>query len=133
MSPVNFKVGEEEYQLLPHTGFDAMDLDRKVLGIVGRMAYSGVDITEDAGAFALLSGVFSEMPTADYKWLVETTLGNVTVVTPGKKSFSLSSVDVIADHFAGRFNQLYAVMLKVWKSEKLSPFAEAPKTEQGGV
>lgn len=132
MTPMNFKVGEEEYQLIPHTGFVAMDLDRKVLGIVGRMAFSGIDIDEDVGAFALLSGAFSDMPTNEYKWLVENTLSGVTVVTEGKKNFSLASIDVISDHFAGRFDQLYAVMLKVWKLEKFSPFARAPKTEQSG-
>ena len=41
MTPINFKVGDEEYQLLPHTGFEAIDLDRKVLGVIGRMAMNG--------------------------------------------------------------------------------------------
>lgn len=132
MTPINFKVGEDEYQLLPHTGFEAIDLDRRVLGLIGRMAQSGASISDDVGAFAALADTLSEMPASDYHWIVKTTLSHVTVVTPGKKNATLSDMNAIAEHFFGHFNDLYAVLTEVWKEEKLSPFAVAQKTEQNG-
>lgn len=132
MNPVNFEINGESYQLLPHTGFEAIDLDRKVLGVIGRMARNGGMLDDDMGAFAALSDTLSEMPSSDYHWLVQTTLKTVTVTTAGKKNVTLSDADAIAGHFAGRMNDLYTVMLRVWKEEKLSPFAVAPKNQDGG-
>lgn len=132
MTPINFKVGEEEYQLLPHTGFEAIDLDRKVLGIIGRMARNGSEMSDDIGAFAVLTDTLAELSPDEYKWLVGTTLKNVTVITQGKKNIALSDMNAIAEHFRGQYNNLYSVLLKVWKGEKLSPFAVAPKTETNG-
>ena len=62
MTPINFKVGDEEYQLLPHTGFEAIDLDRKVLGVIGRMAMNGAIMDDDIGSLAALSDTVSGMP-----------------------------------------------------------------------
>ena len=133
MEAINFKVASDEYQLLPHTGFDAIDLDRKVLGLIGKMARQGLDINDDVEAFALLANTLSELSTPDFKWLLETTLSAVTVVTKGQKFVTLDSFDAIAAHFAQKRSQMYAVMLQVWKLEKLSPFVTAPATEQNGA
>ena len=132
MTPINFKVGDDEYQLIPHTGFEAINLDRKVLGLIGRMARSGSDMSDDMGAFAVLADTLAELGDTEYNWIVRTTFKNVTVVTEGKKNRSLADLDVVADHFAGKFNDLYAVLIQVWKEERLSPFAGAPMTEQSG-
>lgn len=132
MTPINFKVGEDEYQLLPHTGFEAINLDRKVLGLIGRMARSGSALSDDMTAFAVLADTLAELGDSEYRWIVGTTLKNVTVVTAGKKNVSLSDMDKVAEHFSGKFNDLYAVLIQVWKEEKLSPFATAPKTETSG-
>ena len=131
MKPINFKIGEDEYQLLPHTGFEAMDLDRKVLGVVGQMARTGMFLDGEADAFAAMSGVFADMGRDDFRWIVETTLKNVTVVTPGKKNVTLSDFDIVTNHFDGRFNEIYVLLVKVWKEERLSPFAKAPKEADG--
>lgn len=131
MKPINFKIGEDEYQLLPHTGFEAMDLDRKVLGVVGQMARTGMFLDDETDAFAAMSGVFADMGRDDFRWIVETTLKNVTVVTPGKKNFTLSDFDIVTNHFEGRFNEIYVLLVKVWKEERLSPFAKAPKEADG--
>ena len=133
MEPINFKVASDEYQLLPHTGFNAIDLDRKVLGLIGKMARQGLDINDDVEAFALLANTLSELSTPDFKWLLETTLAAVTVVTKGQKFVTLDSFDAIAAHFEQKRSQMYAVMLQVWKLEKLSPFVTAPATEQNGA
>lgn len=132
MTPINFKVGDEEYQLLPHTGFEAINLDRKVLGLIGRMARSGSEMSDDMGAFAVLADTLAELGDSEYRWIVGTTLSHVTVVTEGKKNVALSDMDRVADHFAGKFNDLYAVLIQVWKEEKLSPFAVAPTTGTSG-
>ena len=68
----------------------------------------------------------------DFRWIVETTLKNVTVVTQGKKNGTLSDFDTVTSHFEGRFNEIYVLLVKVWKEEKLSPFANAPKVTDGG-
>lgn len=133
MEAINFKDASDEYQLLPHTGFDAIDLDRKVLGLIGKMARQGLDINDDVEAFALLANTLSELSTPDFKWLLETTLSAVTVVTKGQKFVTLDSFDAIAAHFEQKRSQMYAVMLQVWKLEKLSPFVTAPATEQNGA
>lgn len=129
MDPINFKVGDEEYQLLPHTGFVALNLDRKVLGLFSRM-YSGAAVDSE-NAFFALSDALESFSDSEYRWLVETTLSRVTVVTPGKKSFSLNNEKIIAEHFAGQMQNLYAVLFEVWKGEKLSPFATAPSDPSG--
>ena len=131
MKPINFKIGEDEYQLLPHTGFEAMDLDRKVLGVVGQMARTGMFLDDEADAFAAMSGVFADMGRDDFRWIVETTLKTVTVVTLGKKNVTLSDFDIVTNHFEGRFNEIYVLLVKVWKEERLSPFAKAPKEADG--
>lgn len=131
MKPINFKIGEDDYQLLPHTGFEAMDLDRKVLGVVGQMARTGMFLDDEADAFAAMSGVFADMGRDDFRWIVETTLKNVTVVTPGKKNVTLSDFDIVTNHFEGRFNEIYELLVKAWKEERLSPFAKAPKEADG--
>lgn len=131
MKPINFKIGDDEYQLLPHTGFEAMDLDRKVLGVVGQMARTGMFLDDEADAFVAMSGVFADMGRDDFRWIVETTLKNVTVVTPGKKNFTLSDFDIVTNHFEGRFNEIYVLLVRVWKEERLSPFAKAPKEADG--
>lgn len=131
MKPINFKIGEDEYQLLPHTGFEAMDLDRKVLGVVGQMARTGMFLDDETDAFAAMSCVFADMGRDDFRWIVETTLKNVTVVTPGKKNVTLSDFDIVTNHFDGRFNEIYELLVKVWKEERLSPFAKAPKEADG--
>jgi len=131
MKPINFKIGDDEYQLLPHTGFDAIDLDRKVLGVVGQMARTGMFLDDEADAFVAMSGVFSDMGRDDFRWIVETTLKNVTVVTPGKKNVTLSEMETVTAHFEGRFNEIYALLVKVWREERLSPFAKAPKATGG--
>ena len=132
MNPINFKIGDDDYQLLPHTGFEAMDLDRKVLGVVGQMARTGMFLDDEADAFVAMSGVFADMGRDDFRWIVETTLKNVTVVTQGKKNVTLSDFDAVTSHFEGRFNEIYVLLVKVWKEEKLSPFAKAPKVTDGG-
>lgn len=132
MDHVNFTVGNDDYQLLPHTGFDALDLDRKVLGLIGKMARQGIVLSDDVEAFALLANTLSEMPRADFRWLLEMTFSAVTVTTKGKKFRSLKDSDAIAEHFADKHPEMYAVMLKVWKLEKLAPFATAPATETDG-
>lgn len=125
LQPVDFKVGEDDYQLLPHTGFTVLNLDRKVLGLFGAMYSDPGAVSEDT-AFVSLAAALDALSASDYRWLVETTLSRVTVVTEGKKHVSLSDMDAVSAHFAGQMQNLYAVVFEVWRRLKLSPFAEAP-------
>lgn len=138
IEPLNFAMGGEDYQLLPHTGFQALDLDRKVSALFGRLA-ARVSVEADPGSpafsaafFAALGEALEAYTPSEYRWLVETTLSRVTVTTPGKKNFSLSTADAAAEHFAGRYAELYNVLFKVWELDRLSPFGTARETAEAG-
>lgn len=132
MTPINFEIDGEQYQLLPHTGFEAMDLYRKVNGTVGDMVNAlpkgGAD---GASGFAAIASAFSGCNREEFKWLVETTLKNVTVVTPGKKNITLSDCDTVASHFEGRLGKMYDLLFEVWDKEKMLPFELAPADPSG--
>lgn len=70
MDVINFRIGESDYQLIPHTGFEALNLDRKVLGLIGRMAQYGMDFSDEMNAFATLASTISDMSDSDFRWLV---------------------------------------------------------------
>lgn len=127
MNSQTFEINGEKYQLLPHTGFIALNLDRKVTSLFGRMFAVGFgkDIPQEQASFLALSEALGNLSDDDYRWLVSNTLSTVTVVTEGKKNFSFNTqnpMDTIANHFAGRHMDLTIVLLKVWELEKFSPF-----------
>lgn len=133
MNPVSFELDNEKYQLIPHTGFEAINLYRKVNGAVGNMVNAlpkgGVD---GASSFAAIAAAFEGYGDDEFRILVETTLKNVTVVTPGKKNVSLSDMDAIAAHFDGRLGGMYSLLFEVWDREKMLPFELAPATGPNG-
>lgn len=138
LGPLNFEMGGESYQLLPHTGFQALDLDRKVSALFGRLA-ARVSVEAEPGTpafsasfFAALGEALEAYTPSEYRWLVETTLSRVTVTTPGKKNFALSTADAAAEHFAGRYAELYNVLFRVWELDRLSPFGAAREAEEAG-
>lgn len=125
MQPLNFTIGEDDYQLIPHTGFTAVNLDRKVLGLFGAMCSAPESLSE-ATAFVALASALDSLSPSDYRWLVETTLSRVTVVTEGKRHISLGDMDAVSEHFSGHMQDLYSVLFEVWRQERLSPFAQVP-------
>ena len=127
MQPTNFELDGEKYQLLPHTGFEALDLYRKVNDAIGGIIDApSVPGNENQRGFSALSRTFNSYDKDEFKELVEMTLKNVTVVTPGKKNFALSDVDTISNHFTGRWGKMYDLMFEVWNIEKMLPFDLAP-------
>lgn len=133
MTPINFKVGDEEYQLLPHTGFEAVKLHSKVNGAVGDM----VNLVQGASSigaasFSAIAGAFAGLDDKELEFLVATTLKNVTVTTAGKKNESLSDFDKITKHFEGRLGMMYDLLFEVWDREKFLPFELVPLPEQNG-
>lgn len=127
--PENFELDGESYQLLPHTGFAALDLDRKVTALFGRLA---VATTAEPGSdeysrefFSALGRTLEGYTQREYRDLIESTLSRVTVTTPGKKNVSLATADAVAEHFAGRYAGLYNVLFKVWELNRFSPFGMA--------
>lgn len=134
IDPVKFEFNGETYQVLPHTGFEAMDLDRKVADVFARLA-SRVDVAPDSPEYAQRYFVaqgetFASYSREEYRDLVEDTFRRVTVATPGKKNVSLATAEAVADHFASRFADLYNVMFEVWRANRFSPFA-APAPAAG--
>ena len=132
LEPLNFELGGESYQLLPHTGFAALDLDRKVTALMGRIVgNAGADSDDFPNRiFVALGSALSEYSPSEYRDIVESTLSRVTVTTTGKKNVSLSTSDAVAEHFAGRYADLYNLLFKVWELNRFSPFAQ-PRTEPG--
>lgn len=133
MNPVSFDLDGEKYQFLPHTGFEAINLYRKVNGAVGNIVSAmPTDRMDGNASFAAIASAFEGYAEDDFRWLVETTLKNVTVVTPGKKFETLSSMDAVAAHFEGRLGRMYDLLFEVWDREKMLPFELAPATGPNG-
>lgn len=131
LKPINLSLGGDNYQLLPHTGFEAIDLHRKANGVIARMAgrfeFGSAGQAADLAAF---SGAFETYSSAEYADLLVSTLNRVTVVTIGKKNQALSDMDRIAEQFQGRFDEMLTLVFMVWGEEKLIPFKIAPAMEQ---
>ncbi|MBP5446590.1 MAG: hypothetical protein J6X95_00585 [Treponema sp.] len=136
MQPVNFKLGADDYQLLPHTGFEAVNLYRKVNGAVGNII-SAAPLPKEGEqgktGFSAFAAAFNSYDDEEFKTLVETTLKNVTVVTAGKKNFTLSDMDGISRHFEQRLGEMYDLMFEVWNIEKMLPFDLAPLADGSGT
>ncbi len=130
LTPIEFEIGGEKYQALPHTGFEALNLDRKVTALFSKVLQSGAK--SDGEFYAAVTGAFSDYSDAEYRWLVETTFNRCTVVTDGKQHARLADMDAIAGHFRGKGSELYAAMLNIWRLEKLSPFEHAPEAATDG-
>lgn len=131
LKPINLTLGGDNYQLLPHTGFEAIDLHRKANGVIARIA--GRFDAKSAGQAADLAayyGVFETYSSVEYADLLVSTLNRVTVVTVGKKNQALSDMDRIAEHFQGRYDEMWTLVFMVWGEEKLIPFKIAPAMEQ---
>lgn len=122
IAPLNFELSGETYQALPHAGFIALDLQRKVSALYTSI-FKANEKLDDGGLFYEMTVKLGEMPEADFKWLLENTLNNTTVTTAGKPNTTLKDADAIAAHFAGRsFADIYSLLFKVWELEKLGPF-----------
>lgn len=127
LNPIDFELNGEKYQSLPHTGFEALNLDRKVNALFTRVFRAGA--ATDGEFYAAITEALSEYSDAEYRWLVETTFNRSTVMTDGKQHRRLSDMDTIAEQFSGRGSELYAAMLRIWKEEKLSPFVLSKEQE----
>ena len=84
LEPLNFELGGESYQLLPHTGFAALDLDRNVTALMGRIVgNAGADSADFPNRiFVALGSALSEYSPSEYRDIVESTLSRMTVTTP---------------------------------------------------
>ena len=80
LEPLNFELGGESYQLLPHTGFAALDLDRKVTALMGRIVgNAGADSADFPNRiFVALGSALSEYSPSEYRDIVESTLSRVS-------------------------------------------------------
>lgn len=122
IAPLNFELNGESYQALPHAGFIALDLQRKVSALYTSIFKDNANL-DDGGLFQAMTIKLGEMPKDDFKWLLENTLNQTTVTTANKANLSLNGSEAIAAHFSGRsFADIYALLFKVWELEKLGPF-----------
>lgn len=131
LQPMDFEINGEKYQALPHTGFEALNLDRKVNALFTSAFKAGAGT--DGEFYAAISGTLAGYSDSDYMWLVETTFNRCTVVTNGKPHVRLADMDAVAEQFRGKGPELYAAMLRIWKGERLSPFALSPEPTESGT
>lgn len=118
--PIDFEVNGYQYQTLPIKGMDALELDRKVLGIWSKLLQRETPAADLVSGF---SSVFSEMPRKDFEELVLMTLSSTTALGgTGVPNVRLTG-DAIAEHFADHKADFYNVLIAVWEANKLSPFA----------
>lgn len=107
------------YQVLPITGIYALELDRKVFGVWSKLH----DFKGDADFLEKFSSIFSEMEQSAFENLLLLSFRGVSVIGEnGQSNISLNSVNAIAEHFASHRNDLYSVLVELWKANKLSPF-----------
>lgn len=122
IAPLNFEISGVKYQALPHTGFLALDLQRKVSAFYTSV-FRSAEKMDDQTLFEDMTIKFGQLPAEEFKWLMEKTLEQTSVIEEGKKNFTLSNADAIAEHFSGRpFVEMYQVIFRVWELEKLGPF-----------
>ncbi len=118
--PIDFEVNGYKYQTIPIKGMDALELDRKVLGIWSKLLRSG---SAEGDAVSQFSAVFSEMSRTEFENLVFMTLSSTTALGKvGEPDVRLTG-DAVANHFADHKADFYNVLIAVWEANKLSPFA----------
>lgn len=119
MDPKKIEVNGREYQVIPATGMNAINLDRKVFGL-----WYKLDFSNDTAFMNSFGRVVSEMAPDEYEELLRLTFNGVSYVgKPGEPNASLITIQGVAEHFAEHKADLYFVMIEVWKANKLSPFA----------
>lgn len=131
LKPIDFEVNGEKYQALPHTGFEAMNLDRKVTALFSRVSRKGSK--NEADFYEAVTEELANYSDDEYRWLVETTFNRTTVLTEGKPHVRLADMDAIADQFRGKGSELYGILIRIWSEERLTPFVTAQAGENGSA
>lgn len=127
VKPVDFEVGGLRYQTIPLTGFQSLELDRTVTGIslqafgsLGRMRTGG-KAGAAIGIAMAIADVVREMPKEAYRELVVSTFSQTVALSETGKDVPLAG-EAVANHFTGRFLDMYECMYKVWEANQFSPF-----------
>ena len=132
LQPVQFEIGGRKYSTIPLTGFDVLDLDRKVADMWVRMAndVKGKDVDrEDKLAVTkamsdALAKELSSMSRDEYRNILEMTFSSTTLIgDKNEKDIRLSDADAVGNAFVGHLLDLPNVIVEVWAANKLSPFA----------
>lgn len=121
MSVKNIELESRKYQVYPITGRRALMLDRKVLSLVVNAL--GMSANKSAMTQAILVE-FGKMPEDDFDKLVQETLDGVVYVGDEVSKAITLSGDSIWEHFKGRIDDLYKIILMVWEAYELTPFAK---------
>lgn len=113
-------------------GEKAINLDRKVLGLFMSLDISNEKVNNgkvaDDYLTVLLCRTFSKMNDLDFENLVVSTLSGVVFVGNDEtKSFSLNKENIF-NHFFGKLNNLYELMVEVWEAASLSVFTMGKST-----
>ena len=127
VQPKTFEVSGRKYQVIPHTGFGALQLDRKVSGIA--MQSFGVlgAIRKEKGLTAIIPMIggiarsLQDLSNAEYEEIVSLTFERTVELVDGAKDIPLTG-ETVGDRFQGRFIDFYTCMYKVWEANELSPF-----------
>lgn len=119
MDAQKIEVNGRTYQVLPLTGMNALNLDRKVLGLWTRFN-SG---RNDAEFLTEFCRAFYELPQDEYEALLLLSFRGVSYIgKDGEANESLGTLQAVGDHFNDHKPDLYSVLLKVWETNRLSPF-----------
>lgn len=131
LEPVRFTVNGFEYSCIPHTGKQALNLNRivtglwtKLMGNVSAKFGSHEEQTERLQKFSeAFSALFLEMDEDKYISLVEKTFANTVYIGKDKEpNIPLRDADVVGDHFADHKSDTELVMLEIWSANKFAPF-----------
>lgn len=113
-----------KYQVYPVTGRRALSLDRKATAIVFDLFGK---VTDKAGIKKNFIDHFGKMSEDDFNEIVSLTIeGIVFKGSDTQKSLKLDSENVW-DHFTGRIDELYMLIILAWEAYNLTPFARIAK------
>ena len=132
LQPVQFEIGGRKYSTIPLTGFDVLDLERKVADMWLRMQKTvkaqdidGDDKVSVSNAMnEALAKEMASMSRDEYRNFLELSLSSTTLMGgENERDVRLSDADAVGNAFAGHLLDLPNVIVEVWAANKLSPFA----------
>ena len=132
MANVTKEINGVKYNIIPFTGRVVLDLNFKVQNVVtnafnvaSKLNKKVKDEKERTTNFIVaFQQTIGEMDSDERFDLIAESLKQTTASeSDDKPDVEFNSVDAVADFFATRFDDVYAVLTEVWAANHIRPFA----------
>lgn len=125
----DIEIAGYKYQIHPITGRKALMLDRKASALV--MDMFGKSSDKDGFRKAVIDR-FGKMDESEFEEMIVTSTEGI-VFCGGEKEKSIKfDSENIWEHFKGRLDDLYTLVMLAWEAYKLTPFARISKKADTG-